>query len=811
MASQWSRRRLASLTLSAALAVSLSACDTSSDSCDGGPCPEDGAAGSAAHDMGMGGAPEGGMGGELEGGAGGEPMGGLPEGGAGGEMGGEGGGGRGGEGGAGGDEGGAGGGGPTASHPIQVRVGGTDVDSGGGYFHPMNAGNARTPLFSFYGDIYTVANESDAPVNIDDIHIEYPEGIQPEEFTIRNCLNDNDEQIIAGATIAPGESVDFDLCFYSVGGDLPPFEGEEYACQEDRDCGCFADDMDCPPIRYRGEYCLEGVCQAPRQADVVITYDDGETYRFTASGRARPRATTMFSHGQSQWEMALGGMDTDELMGGMVADAEGNLIFTANVTQVINNFAHDIVVGKVDASGRLAWLKAWSGKFQDYSRDPGQNAETGGGAGSIAIDGAGDVYVVGSHSATSSNSLFWSLVIKLDGETGEVLWQKTWGNTSGPRIARDGNEAYGVDVTEDHVLVTGVDEDNAKVLFLGLDPQDGSVKFQRNIEVAAGSNDRGYAIKADGRDGAFIGGLTNGRGLLMYVTGIRENRPSLRWARRVNMGVGSNINHIDVDDAGNAYLSLDRRGANTSFSVMQVDRDGNFRWGRSFHPTGAGDKDNTHVVQVVGDQLYIGGRVGVSEYDAQFGDGLLVRANKDTGELTWATFYYTGKGAEEMGEHRVKGVAVGPEGELLVAGQAYTNPNNHFRYHGYWYDATRKPGDAEDDRPFDWSTYCPDGDAACAADCGPGDACTFGFELIPEATLNMPEGNRGLVNADEAAAQDRNFNMVPSFNGIFDLSGAPLEGTEGVEGTGAMPLDTLEGNEGNGPDGEIFLMKLTVD
>ncbi len=120
---------------------------------------------------------------------------------------------------------------------------------------------------------------------------------------------------------------------------------------------------------------MGGWCQGPRAATVTINYNDGENYSFTAAGRGRPKWTTLFSHGETIWSYSVGSDVTDELAGAGVADPDGNLFFTANAAQVINIFAHDILIGRLNADGTLGWLWAWSGKFQDYSRDSGADGD----------------------------------------------------------------------------------------------------------------------------------------------------------------------------------------------------------------------------------------------------------------------------------------------------------------------------------------------------------------------------------------------------------------------------------------------------
>jgi len=80
-------------------------------------------------------------------------------------------------------------------------------------------------------------------------------------------------------------------------------------------------------------------------------------------------------------------------------------------------------------------------------------------------------------------------------------------------------------------------------------------------------------------------------------------------------------------------------------------------------------------VKFANDALYIGGRTGQSWYDSQMGDGKLIKLDAKSGGEIWSAFYFTGKGPDEMAEHRMKGLAVG-DGKLYLVCQVYTGTKN---------------------------------------------------------------------------------------------------------------------------------------
>ena len=611
-----------------------------------------------------------------------------------------------------------------ADGPVKLRVQNRDVPAGGSYFQPMNSEGNKIPLYSFDKTRYTFENTSDADVTVNSITFAVEGDNAPVEWSLVDAA--------IGATAAPELPVtvpakstwDFMITFYPIRGEL-------------------------------------------RQATVTITYNGDQTYVFTAKGKGRPVETEFSPNIHNVWERCFGSDTTDEMTTGLASDEAGNLYFSGNVAQVVHVFNHDVFVGKVNADGSLAWVKAWGGKNQDYQRDPGQNAETGGSAGAIAYAG-GHVYLALSSSPTTSNSSFVSVIVKLNAETGDVVWQKAFSPLEGVKIARESSEVYALDVADGRVYATGVAEGDAKLLFLALDDASGDVVFQKAIDVKDGSNDRAYAVKVDGHGGAYIGGLTNGRGLLVHLDGVTEGKPVLGWVKKISMGVGSNVNHVDVDADGNAYLSCDRRGAQTYLSAMRVNKDGEVAWATTLNAKGRGDRNNTHVVRVVGDAVYVGGKAAIAWYDTQQGDGFLAKLNKDTGAQEWAAFYYGGKGAEEIAEHRIKGIEVTSDGHLLIAGQVYTGPNNHEHFWGRWYLCKEAPGE---------------------------------FKANERTVTDETEVSK--IEDLPATWGVRDANTLESFDAYVDLAGGKSLG----EKLGAVTFQPLTENGGNGPDGETFLFK----
>lgn len=563
-----------------------------------------------------------------------------------------------------------------ATVPVAMAEG-MEFKDGDRYWIPMNSETNSLALFSESVQVVTFYNKTSAEMTLNKVELTRAEGVMDEEFTLlKNEIKRS------------------------------PLEFTETKLEASK--GAYALKVRFYPVES-GE----------RNATLTFTYDTDKTFTLKLAGRGRDNAK-FFSHGATRLHKLFGGVKTDELLSTAVGDAEGNIYFSGQATQIVDRFSTDIIYGRINADGSLAWAKLWNGGFKDHSPDSGQNAETGGTANSLALDGEGGLYLCGATSPDKANSVLSALVMKIDAKTGEPLWEKLWRpEWAKSALGRHHAEAYGLTVRGGRVFVTGFSF--GEVLLLGFNAADGNLVFQRSIDITPGSNDRGYGIAAGADGSVVIGGLAADRAFLLKATGCDGDAPKIAWARRLDLGRGSNVNCVDLDAEGNIYASLDRRGATTFFSAAKFSPDGNLAWGKTYTGT-AGDRNNTHLVRVVGDTVLVGGRLGASGvYDTAGGDGLLLGLNTADGAEKWSAFYYTGTGPDENGEHRIKGAFVTGK-TLTVVGQGYTGSRNGQRYWGYWYNGVTKLED-----------YNPTVEAIELAEDGAKDVAKGGLQEAKEA------------------------------------------------------------------------------
>lgn len=558
---------------------------------------------------------------------------------------------------------------------------GLEFKDGDRYWVPMNSETSSLALFSESVQVITLYNKTGAEITLDKVELELGQGVEPEEFTLLKNQIKREPLEFSQTKLEAGKGA------YALKVRLYPVESGE------------------------------------RNATLKYTYNTDKTFSLKLATRGRDKAK-FFSHGKTTLHKLFGGVKTDEMLSTAVGDAQGNIYFSGQATQIADRFSTDIFYGRVNADGSLAWAKLWHGPFMDRSPDSGQNAETGGTSNSLALDGEGNLYFCGSTSGDKSNSLFSALVVKVDGKTGEPIWEKLWRpEWAKSELARHNADAYAVCVRGGRVFVTGSAIGNAEVLFLALNAADGSLAFQRTFDITGGYNDRGYAIAAGADGSVVIGGLASDRAFLAKLAGCDGASPSLAWIKRVDLDRASGINCVDIDAAGNIYASLDRRGATTFLSAAKFLPDGSLAWAKTYSGT-AGDGNNTHLVRVMGDTLLVGGRhVASGIYD---GDGLLMALDTDNGGMKWSAFYHTGTGPDEAVQHRIKGAFVTGT-TLTIIGQSYTGSRNGVRYWGYWYNGINELED-----------YAPAVDAMTVSE--------GAFKDVPKGELREAKEARQVIN-----------------------------------------------------------------
>ena len=553
--------------------------------------------------------------------------------------------GAGGTGGAGGTS--SGGAGGAAASSLYVYSTTHDIPSGGTY---DSHDGATIMILTSSQDPFTIQNKADGAITIESIEVVREGQIQAEEFGYLD--KDIKPNPFAPASLEKDAKLDYYLnC-------SPAASGERKATIKIKYSGAAS-----------GEHAYSYLCHGTPGADFSV---DPATVKARVYGGP--------------------GNSEDEMMGTLVADAAGNVYMTST-----SELAQDrLNLVQVKADGSLGWAKQFSATHDFKAPDSLQNGQTGGTSGSLTMGSDGNLYLIAQASWTASNNNYYVYAAKIAPATGAILWEKAWGRVAQLKVGSDSSNPYAIDATSnDYVYITGTTQDSAQVLALALKKSDGSIFFQKQLEVVAQYNDKGFALRYDPMQKAlYIGGQRSGNaGLLVRMNGVDTASPTLGWAKSIDLGTGGQVTGLDVDTNGNVYTSMRIAASGTAFLVGSVDPTGTLRWSKNYvgNPS---DTNDAHVVRIADGSLWAAGRLATPNFDSQFGDGLLVKIDPATGAEQASAFYFSGKKVDQLAEHRVKGLAVA-NGKLLLGMQAYTATQNGVRYSGYWYKNPSKLDDAK--------------------------------------------------------------------------------------------------------------------
>lgn len=556
-------------------------------------------------------------------------------------------------------DGGGGSGGITLSHA------GAEVAPGSTYFIPdmiSDPSSSAVAIFSEQKDRMVITNTSDSAVTIESITLVAVDDEQDEEMEVCDYTSGvNTCLAYTLPTLAAGETWDFYLHFYPV--------------QSGR-----------------------------RSGTLTITFSGGsQTYDIAGHGRiGSDLLPAYFLENPSQSSHKLwGGYDNnhDEGPGPMVADTAGNVYFAGTASGHVGSVTsadRNIFVVKVNANGSLGWQKVYTSSYHDEIAQTGDDGGLGA-ADAMAIDAAGNIYVVGK-AANGANTKTLGLILKI-APNGTEVWTRYWFGDTTRLQYTDSAANYAIDVVGDLIFLTGtgkadVSTQGIPVTCMGTD---GTFKWSKMVIPydAFDTQHRGHTIRYDGAGNLYIAGMTGTSGssgpFIVKLTGVDDTGATvaLGWTKLIGDVYGGSINSSDLDASGNLHLAVDRRGATTYFTVGKLSADGNTFTGMTM-PGSAGDRNNIHVVRVVGDKLYAGGRIGLPGWDTGNGDGMIARFAVGDLSVDWGGVYYTGTGPNEVCAHTVQGIAASST-TMHVVGQVYTGNSNYYRYWGYWYDFPETP------------------------------------------------------------------------------------------------------------------------
>ncbi len=253
-----------------------------------------------------------------------------------------------------------------------------------------------------------------------------------------------------------------------------------------------------------GGYVIAGSSSSPNTGQVVGNHGSNDFW-----------IIKLDADGNLTWQKSLGGSLSDQADaiyqttdgGYVIAGRSNSTDFDVSGVHV-NGTNTDFWVVRIDADGDLLWQKALGGTRIDFARSIIQSAD-------------GHVVVAGSAQSSDGNLTtarpggsgvnhdFW--VVKLDGSTGNIIWDKALGGTGGDQAtsvlqAADGGYVVVGNTDSGNGQVTGFHGGQNDVWVVKLDTA-GELSWQRCL--GGTGNDQANSIRRTADGGYIVAGHTN--------------------------------------------------------------------------------------------------------------------------------------------------------------------------------------------------------------------------------------------------------------------------------------------------------------
>jgi hypothetical protein len=291
--------------------------------------------------------------------------------------------------------------------------------------------------------------------------------------------------------------------------------------------------------------------------DKIGFYIKEDVFYYNKNSRIQTSAV-----GSADWYRTWGGLG-EEVALDMVIDEAGN-IYLAGYTYTTGLDTYDMILLKYNSSGSLLFNKTWGGN--DYEE-----------CYAIELDNSENIYLAGSTSSYGAGNRDMCIV-KFD-NTGNYLWNKTWGDTGG-------EACYDIEIDESgNLYLAGTTNSfGAGANDMCVVKFDASGNYIWNKTWGGAHDDRCNALDINIYDEIYLGGTTRSFGdlvsgdiaLVKYLWS-----EDYDWERIWAGGYGDVCGSLITDAFGNAYLggrtSSYGEGGNDAL-IIKYERSGNQIW-----------------------------------------------------------------------------------------------------------------------------------------------------------------------------------------------------------------------------------------
>ncbi len=340
----------------------------------------------------------------------------------------------------------------------------------------------------------------------------------------------------------------------------------------------------------------------------------------------------------------------------LAVDGGGNIYVTGRSWSPA--VGDDYLTVKYDANGNEQWAKRYdSGGDYDYTR-------------SVAVDGSGNVYVMGESSSPATAGDY--VIVKYDAN-GNEQWAKRYDSGSG---RYDYAFALAIDGSG-NVYVTGSSQGLDGIDYLTVKYDDNGNQLWSKKQAFVGSgDDYTRAVAVDGKGDMYVTGssfsISNGNTTGSdYVTVKYDAEGNQLWVQRY---IDGNAADLAVDGSGNVYVTGSSFSSNmgSGYVTVKYDADGNELWIKRYD-SGSGSNDNPVALAVDGrGNVYVTGySQGISNGGVTVYDYATVKYDADGNQL-WAKQYDSGSNDIAVA------LAVDGSGNVYVTGSNYSNTGSDY-------------------------------------------------------------------------------------------------------------------------------------
>lgn len=280
----------------------------------------------------------------------------------------------------------------------------------------------------------------------------------------------------------------------------------------------------------------------------------------------------------------------------------------------------------------------------------------------VAVDGAGDAYVVGRCAVSTVNDNI--LVLRLKSSNGQIEWERIIGGPAGERdrgwdvaVGPDGHPVvhgfFGrIDGTADHVTIKLRSSDGAELWRQVHPGAEGNLASRAGWLAVADSGDILLAARTWSTASSYD--------VVLHRYAALDGAPV--WLRQYDAGAAEDARHMALDAAGNILVAGVRSG---DFMVLKFDADtGDPVWASGYNgPPGWYDAASC-IAEGPGGVVIA---AGFSTGSATSWDATAAGFDPADGSLLWDVRY------DHQGESdEVKAMAVSSSGDLYLVGYGYS-------------------------------------------------------------------------------------------------------------------------------------------